>query len=178
MLHPKPVTLSRKQQRRELPFTSIARNLWPVCCAVTLMIKMPPQEESFQLHYNLKQPLSNLLMEKSLFNVWLLCLVGFRPLHLIVAILLRISDSEITWSVWSAKFNWKVYWSSHQSQTFFGKSGTWSIPLQDHELKAILEAPDRHELITDGAWEIMQLKDQSQNPNRPKSQDFLETHEP
>lgn len=51
-------------------------------------------------------------------------------------------------------------------------------PMEDHELRASLEAPDRRELITEWVRERMQLKDQSQHPHGPRSLDFLETHKP
>lgn len=47
--------------------------------------------------------------------------------------------------------------------------------MEDPELRASLEAPDRHELITEWVRERTQLKDQSQIPSGPKSPDFLET---
>lgn len=78
----------------------------------------------------------------------------------------------------SVKFNWKVLVILPSISNVLQRVWDMIHPMEDHELRAGLDAPERRELITEWVRERMQLKDQSQHPSGPRSPDFLETHKP
>lgn len=70
----------------------------------------------------------------------------------------------------SVKFNWKVLLILPPVSNILQRVWDMIHPMEDHELRADLDAPERRELITEWVQERMQLKDQSQHPSGLRSQ--------